>query len=373
MKTDDITKLEPFDVLLNKYAKVPNIKRFEAVNGECVYKGDTITLHWEIENYTAAYVNGKLIRTENQDSCKETIKSDKNFCLKVINGLHVVSSDISVRVVEKPNIQFSSTTKKLKQGKHEHATLQWNIDNAISALLITNGKEKSIDLNGREDVSPLETSTYALKVKGLDGKKYFNRRLTLSVLPESEIEFKADKLYSLPRIPVSVSWNVRHANSVELIGYGMVPNKGEKIIEIGKDTSLVLKVTDEFGVQSKKLNIKILPLPVIKSIMVPTPQITKNIVVQNQLTHIQAAVSIHPDFMVLADNFQGMKLPAFEDLHIKLHGQPQFSEIPIFHQPQIDIVKKTWWRKIADRFIDLNNRYKNHIYGTLWKTKRTKN
>lgn len=64
---DDITKLEPFDVLLDKYAKEPNIKLFEAINGLCIYKGDTITLQWEIENYTSVYVNEKLVQSEEKD------------------------------------------------------------------------------------------------------------------------------------------------------------------------------------------------------------------------------------------------------------------------------------------------------------------
>lgn len=373
LAVDDIILLEPFDVLLNRYAKEPNIKLFEAINGGCIYKGGTITLHWEIENYTSVYINENLVQSGNQNSYKETLESGKNFCLKIINGLHVVSSDITVQVVEKPNIQFSSTTKKLRQGKHECAILQWNIDNAISAKLVADGKEKNIDLSGEESVSPSRTITYILKVKGLDGKKYFNKQLTLSVLPESKIEFKADKLYALPRIPISVSWNVRHAKSVELIGYGGVSSTGEKIIEIEKDTTLILKVADDFGTQSKQLDIKLLPLPVIKSIMVPIPQITKKIVVQSRQAYVQTAVSMPYDSMILTDNFQKIELPAFENLHVKVHGLSQFVELPIFHPLQIKIENKAWWEKVVNRFGNLNKKCKKHIYEILWKTRKTKN
>lgn len=373
LAVDDIIQLEPFDVLLDRYTKEPNIKLFEAIDGLCVYKGNTITLQWEIENYTSVYVNDKLIQSEEQGSYKETLKSDKAFCLKVVNGLHVVSSDIMIQVVEKPTIQFNSTIQKLRQGKHEHALLRWNIDNAVSAQLIVGEKRKIVDLNGEEDVYPLETTTYILKVKGLDGENFFNRRLTLSVLPESEIEFEVDKLYVLPRIPISVSWNVHNAKSVELVGYGKVSNEGEKIIEIGKDTSLILKVKDEFGTQSKKIDIKMLPLPVIKSIMIPIPQITKKVVVQNLQPYVQAAVSIPYNSMILTDNFQKMELPAIENLHVEMHGLSQFAKLPIFHPLQIKIGNKTWWRKATEYFDNLNRKCKKHIYEILWRTRESKN
>ena len=370
---NEISQLEPFDVLLNRYAKVPNIKLFEAIHGRCVYKGDRVALHWDVENYTCLYINEKLIDSSSQNIFKETIASDKIYCLRVVNGLHEESSEIEVQVVEKPNIHFRTTTKKLREGRGEYATLEWSIENAISAVLIDEGQTRPINLIGKKEVSPKESTTYLLKVKGLDGKKYFEKKLTLNVFPESQIEFKADKLYSLPRVPIVIAWNVCHASSVELIGYGNVSDRGTKTVEIDKDTSFELKVKDAFGVRTQKLDIKLLPLPVIKSIMVPIPQISKNIIVQSNQTHLQAEVTINDDLMVSTNVFGGLKLPVFETLHTKMHEYPCFTEIPKYHRLHFNVGKNKWWKRILNQFIDLNNECKKLIFDRLWKTSKMKN
>lgn len=370
---NEISQLEPFDVLLNRYAKVPNIKLFEAIHGRCVYKGDRVALHWDVENYTCLYINEKLIDSSSQNIFKETIASDKIYCLRVVNGLHEESSEIEVQVVEKPSIHFRTTTKKLREGRGEYATLEWSIENAISAVLIDEGQTRPINLIGKKEVSPKESTTYLLKVKGLDGKKYFEKKLTLNVFPESQIEFKADKLYSLPRVPILIAWNVCHASSVELIGYGIVSDKGTKIVEIDKDTSFELKVRDAFGIQTQKLDIKILPLPVIKSIMVSVPQMSKSIVVQSNQTHLQAMVTVHDDLMVSTSTFGGLNLQPFETLHIKMHEYPCFAGAPKYNRLHFNISKNKWWKKIMNQFIDLNNKCKKLIFDRLWKTSKMRN
>lgn len=107
---------------------------------------------------------------------------------------------------------------------------------------------------------------------GLDGKRTFNKNLRINVFSESDVVFTADKYYSLPDVPIQLSWNVKHAKEVELVDVGKV-NSSDSIVVLPKDTTIYkLKVTDAFGTKAHTLKIQMLPLPHVKSLNIPTPE-----------------------------------------------------------------------------------------------------
>jgi len=81
-----------------------------------------------------------------------------------------------------------------------------------------------------------------------------------------------------PTIPFTLTWETENAKKVTLNGRD-VELIGCEVFEDGiqKETKYTLSVIDEFGTKEKEIVVKMLPLPRIESLVVPMPNIEKNI------------------------------------------------------------------------------------------------
>ena len=131
-----------------------------------------------------------------------------------------------------------------------------------------------VDTKGHKSITLSEDATFELEVKFNDGKS-FKKEIVIRVFDECEIDFTADKYYIFPTIPVTLSWNVKNAKKVWL-DKEEVEAKGTKVIEPEKAVSVVLSAEDEFGVKEKRIDIGMLPIPQVKSLLVPTPDFVQN-------------------------------------------------------------------------------------------------
>ena len=177
-------------------------------------------------------------------------------------------------VLDRMNIRFSLSIAKIRKGK-ESSILSWDVKDAEhislregSYLMMDN-----LEPQGHVSVNPTDTTSYYLLVEDKTGE-ITKKECTLFVYKEAEVAFKADKEFVFPSIPISLSWSVKNAKHIELDGE-VVAAEGEKdIIDgVGKETKFVLSVTDEFGTKEYYAEVKMLPIPVIKSMVVPTPKI----------------------------------------------------------------------------------------------------
>ena len=336
----DINELEPFDVLLDRYTLEPVIKSFSLVNNaNIVYRNSQLTLCWEVENYNCILLNGKIC---NGFKYVDKIKSDTIYTLEVINGLKNAIEKVSVKVVDEPVIKFKLASNKLRKNSSEKTTLKWNIQNAISAKLIVDGEERIVDVSGNEEVAPTKTMVYEIQVVGLDGVTIFKKQVTLYVLSDTQIEFKTNRLYTYSKIPFVLSWDVQHAKSIELVGYGKVEESGSKIIEIEHDTTFILKVIGSFGVKTEEILVKTLPLPVIKTLLVPAPEIKHQTTVNLNLTQIQPMVSM-PTNLYTHISIPSLVEPDFAKLEVEMHKTPKF------HSLNINLKSINWWNNIWSR------------------------
>ena len=83
-------------------------------------------------------------------------------------------------------------------------------------------------------------------------------------------------------MPVTLSWNVKNAKSVSLENE-TVPLVGKKVVTTDKEKRYVLEVEDEFGTKQVPLTIKTIPLPQIKTVLLPLPKLEKTIQVQHNI------------------------------------------------------------------------------------------
>ena len=258
-----INDLVPFDTLMEQRTKAPEIKSFTYSPPHGIYVGDKIKLSWLADGARYMYIDSKSIKSM---SCERTVSlSGKNtFTLKVANDFHETKKALSVDVFAIPEIVFSANKETLQKGSSEEVSLSWRIQNASKVSLCYDDVCEEVAEIGIIKVQPLTTTKYTLKIIGQDNKRVFEKDLTISVYSPAKVSFTADKNIVLSRHPIALSWRVDNALLVELQGNGSVNSVGNMIFNPIKDSTYKLIVTDYFGRHEYNLEVKTLPLPIIK-------------------------------------------------------------------------------------------------------------
>ena len=177
------------------------------------------------------------------------------------------------RLLEK-KITFTCSASKVVRGAQNDVKLEWAVEGDVDVQLAEGDSVVDCKCRDSLSVSVNTDTTYRLLVKSKSGI-IIERKLTIRVFDESVIDFRADKYYSYPTIPIKLSWKVENANKVWLDSVE-VETTGTKIIEPKTNVTCVLAVEDEFGVKEKKIDICMLPLPQVESLLVSAPNITNN-------------------------------------------------------------------------------------------------
>ena len=205
-------------------------------------------------------------------------------------------------LLDRMNISLTLSKSKISLG-NDSATLSWNVKKGKTIILYENDKvlQEKISKHGSLSVSPTATTKYKLQVVGSQGK-YIESEVVLNVFEEAKVSFTSDKQYVFQKIPFTLSWEVANAKRVELEGE-KVECKGKKTFVDGIEasTTFMLKVVDEFGTKTYKVEIKLLPLPQIKSLLVPTPKIENTLSITVQQPRIDAEVKFPQINMSFAD------------------------------------------------------------------------
>lgn len=178
-------------------------------------------------------------------------------------------------------ITFSSSVTKAVRNT-QIVVIEWEVPFKAEVSL---KKGKNSDIEKCENKGSISTTledsiTYELLIKEKGGAE-IKKEVTIDIFDECKIDFSADKYYIFPTIPVKLSWNVEHAKKVWLDNEE-VNVTGTIVIEPKKATTYVLSAEDEFGVKEKRLTIQMLPIPQVKSLLVPVPDITNNMSVTIQ-------------------------------------------------------------------------------------------
>ncbi len=202
------------------------------------------------------------------------IKQLLSIFIAYLSETSILNLDSFDVILDRMNIRFSISKSKIREGKEE-SILSWEVKDATH-IAIYEGKtllHDNLQEHGELSVAPSSTTTYILEVVGSTGKKS-NKECTLFVYKEADVSFSSDKEYVFPSVPFTLTWNVKNAKHVSLDGE-TVEAEGHKEITNGvrKATSFVLEVTDEFETQQHSIEIKMLPIPQIKSLLVPTPKV----------------------------------------------------------------------------------------------------
>lgn len=303
---DDICNLKPFTTLVDKYTKEPKIKSFRAPS-DCFVIGQSYILIWEVDDASNIYLNGKKVPATMREYKVHPLNiGNESYELIVENGLKTAVVQLSVNVVENVRIEVGLSLKKLRKRKMQASLLQWDVQNAKKVTLeTTDGDSELIPLNGEKKCSPNVSTTYTIKAMALDGITEVSKSVSIGVFAESEVLFKADKTFTFKEVPVTLSWNVKNAKSVSLENE-TVPLVGKKVVTTDKEKCYVLEVEDEFGTKQVPLTIKTIPLPQIKTVLLPLPKLEKTVQVQHNIP--APKVELNVQMQELSVDMQGVNV-----------------------------------------------------------------
>lgn len=345
-----ISDLEPFDILLERLTKDPIIKKFSASCGKKTLNGKSIVLSWDVENYTQILLDGKDVTTQTSNTL--TINSSTTYTLTVINGHKRTSKSIMVSSYSSPSVSVTASKSKLHKGRNESVTINWGVQNAEKITLLQDGVpiDKKCGQDDSYKCSIKDTTTFTVQALALDGKTTFSDSVTVEVHPDAKFKFESDKEYAFPTIPFTLSWTTKHAKRVELNGK-KVANNGTEIIKKGvdKDTTYTLAVTDEFGTKESSITIKMLPVPRINALLVPTPDIQQTITMNVDLKMPNIAVSS------LDTQLQEVELIGASLYNTELEA----IETPQFIDLQYKLKTPTLWQKIEKSIAKLLHKNEN--------------
>ncbi len=134
----------------------------------------------------------------------------------------------------------------------ESVRFYWEANDSVEVSIYEEAIPPSSLFNGEQsrgsyELKPSGTSTYCMEVTPIDGEP-IRKELTVEVRePAHVVDFSVDHESAGPDDEIFVSWIVRNANSVELIGAGRQNLCGSMRTTIRRDTQFKLVVKDCFG------------------------------------------------------------------------------------------------------------------------------
>lgn len=217
-------------------------------------------------------------------------------------------------------VSFTASTSKAVRNT-QSIDLAWNVP-FDAEIILRKGKNTDVQQcakQGTFTTTLSENKTFELSIRTSDGQ-VIKKEVSIEVFDECEIEFMADKYYVFPTIPVKLSWKVKKAKKVWLDDEE-VPYSGTRIIEPKKAMVCVLSAEDEFGKKEKQIEIGMLPIPQVKSLLVPTPEIVNNMSVTIQQPRYNVDVKF-PQIDIGWIKAEVPKIPSLTELGINVELSP---------------------------------------------------
>lgn len=238
------------------------------------FQGDSVTLTWQIDGANHIFID----EVEQQGNSLEfTLESvgTKQFKVRATNSDGTAERVVTLEVLPCPKFEIHSSATVLHKGRNENVVFRWTIENARDIKLISGNERTELTETGEATFSPIEDTQFTFEAKGLEGNRVFRHIIPIKIREAARIDFKVNRQFSYPNLPIILSWNVENCVAVTIDDFGEQPSQGELEVTPGVDTTYVIRVQDAFGEERRTLTVRMLPLPVIKQILVPTPKINE--------------------------------------------------------------------------------------------------
>lgn len=175
-----------------------------------------------------------------------------------------------------PEILLFSTDKTILNDETP-ATINWTVSNATVIKL----NNEIVEATGTKTFFATDLLEIELLASN-DVGEADPQKLIIDIerTPPTISSFSINEDIAIVGSPITLSWNVENAHSIEINnGVGDVTNKTSKEV-ISTENSGIYKLIAKnyFGITSEKeTSITVFPTPLIKSLIIPTPNIEKEI------------------------------------------------------------------------------------------------
>lgn len=199
-------------IVVSLKPQISNLKIVDTVYCE----GSIVHIEWQTDNAETLLLNG--FDVSGRSSFNYEIRNN-NHAIKLVakSGSLSVSKEIHLKPAPAAQIlNFRSSNDTITSG--QQIKIKWSVKNAQRILI----KGAGVDLNvtNQEDITltPTLTTEYTLIAYSVDENVYDEKNITVTVISEVEIDsFTVDKISIAETMPVTLTWNVRNADRVELL------------------------------------------------------------------------------------------------------------------------------------------------------------
>ena len=289
----------------------PIIRYFRLQESVPFFHGDSVNLTWQIDGANHIFIDDE---EQNGNSLEVSLDSvgTKQFKVRATNSDGTAERVITLEVLPCPKFEINPSTTVLHKGRNENVIFRWTIENARNIKIFNGIETTEIKESGEATFSPIADTQFVFEAKGLEGNRVFRHIVPVKIREAARIDFKVNRQFSYPNLPIILSWNVENSAAVTIDDFGEQPSKGQLEVTPGVDTTYVIRVQDAFGEERRTVTVRMLPLPAIKQFLVPTPKIEESFDISYVTPQFNANISV-PTFETLLVKLNLPNIPRLKD------------------------------------------------------------
>jgi plastocyanin len=215
--------------------------------------GEPVTLTWTTQHATQVSIMPDVGTVDSEGSVTITPAGTTTYSLTAIGPGGTTEAQATVSV-NSPPPTAELAADRLTVGSGETVTLTWT--SAYAHQCVIEPGVGPVDPSGSMAVTPTETTVYTLTATGPGGSA--TDTLTVTVIPKPQIAFSADPSTIQPGDPVTLTWEVSHADSCIIEpDVGSVANSGSVTVNPTTDTVYTLTAMGPGGTATVTASISV--------------------------------------------------------------------------------------------------------------------
>lgn len=239
------------------------------------YADEVLRFTWSAKDAVAMLFNGFNINPQSRYFDFEFPEPGENvYSLQWKDGagvIHKLEARVTVHPVPTVGVAIGPSPRRENEG----VWLVWEAEHVKSLdLVYPSGKREELNIDDMEKFIPAADATegtYTIEAKGELGNRKFHFEIELNGACHAQAEFAADKLCTLPGVPVKLTWEVTNAKKIWIDDIGEVESRGERSVSPSESRSYTLHIVDDYCETERKVYIEVAKMPLITQLYVPNP------------------------------------------------------------------------------------------------------
>jgi serine/threonine protein kinase len=292
----------------------PNILDFKADKKTINSSDEEVTFNWKQSKGNKTYINDILVNGINH---KLSFKDTTNVELKIVNEFGESIKEINIQANKiQPTIRFFKSDI-LERIDLTPVTLSWDTNNTKKVRI--SDVDNDLGALGNHEIDPRENKKIKLTAIGNFGEEVI-AEIEIKVCSPEIVEFKYEINIEKGIDNIDLFWKTENTNQVNIsprIGSSAI--NGQTSIGILDKTEFTLTAIGYFSSIEKVIETQPFPIPLIKTMLIPTPSFNQKIQFENDAFQI-------PDNII-------------KDLNINFNNEINFNRKSIDFV-QLDVIEK---------------------------------